>query len=492
MGLSLILEMAVASHGERIVLAADDAQLTCGELAERVARAAAVIRGRGARQVAFVGRNGLAYPQLLFAAAHAGAAFVPLNYRLSADGLREQLRSLDDPLVVCDPPYLPVADGYAATATGDFLAQAANSAPVEEAAVDNASAAVVLFTSGTTSRPKAVVLRHENLLAYILSTVDLGAATEGDAALVAVPPYHVAAVGSALSNLYAGRRVVYLPDFAPAEWIRLAREQHVTTAMVVPTMLARIVDALDGAADLPDLKLISYGGAKMPVPVLLRALAAFPGTGFVNAYGLTETSSTIALLGPEEHREALDSSDPVKRARLASVGRPVPGIEVQVRREDGTPAEPGAPGELWIRGPQVSGAYAEQGSVLDEAGWFPTRDIARLDSDGYLFIEGRADDTIIRGGENIHPAEIEDVLLTHPGISDVAVVGLPDEEWGHKIVAVVVPRPAVTLEENEIRAYVRARLRGSRTPDEVAWRAGLPRTPTGKLLRRQLVEEMAL
>jgi acyl-CoA synthetase (AMP-forming)/AMP-acid ligase II len=184
------------------------------------------------------------------------------------------------------------------------------------------------------------------------------------------------------------------------------------------------------------------------------------------------------------------SDDPVKRARLSSVGRPVPGIELQIRGEDGRPAEPGTPGELWIRGAQVSGTYAEQGSVLDEAGWFPTRDIARQDPDGYLFIEGRADDTIIRGGENIHPEEIEDVLLTHPGVSDVAVVGLPDEEWGHKIVAVVVPGPAVALEKNEVRAYVRARLRGSRTPDEVVWRADLPRTSTGKLLRRQLVQEM--
>jgi acyl-CoA synthetase (AMP-forming)/AMP-acid ligase II len=225
--------------------------------------------------------------------------------------------------------------------------------------------------------------------------------------------------------------------------------------------------------------------------VLERALRLFPGVGFVNAYGLTETSSTIAVLTPEDHREALGSDDPAVRARLTSAGRPVPGIDVEVRGDDGRPVASGEPGELWVRGPQVSGVYQGTGSALDADGWFPTRDRARVDSGGYLFIEGRADDTIIRGGENIAPAEIEDVLIRHPAIRDAAVVGVPDEEWGERVVAVVVPLEGAAAGADEIRSFVRARLRGSRTPDDVVIRNSLPYTATGKLLRREIVADLS-
>jgi acyl-CoA synthetase (AMP-forming)/AMP-acid ligase II len=489
--LSLLLEMAVSSHGERIALSDGEQQLTYAELAEWVARAGAVVRQHGAANLVFVGRNGIAFPQLMLAAAAGGAAFAPLNYRLSVTGLHDQLDSLPAALVVCDADYLPAARGYPAISTAEFMARVRQTPAAPAAEVDAGSAAVVLFTSGTTSRPKAVLLRHENLLAYIVSTVELGAAEPADTALVTVPPYHIAAVGSALSNLYAGRRVVYLPDFDPQRWLALVREQAVTTAMVVPTMLARIIEVLAGTpADTPDLRLISYGGARMPLPVLLRAMEAFSDTGFCNAYGLTETSSTIALLGPDDHRQALASLDPTVRGRLASVGRPVPGIEVQLRDQDGAPVTAGGTGELWVRGPQVSGSYAGQGSVLDEQGWFPTRDLARVDEHGFLYIEGRADDTIIRGGENIHPAEIEDVLVGHPAIKEAAVVGVSDEDWGQRIVAVLVARTATSPPDDDVRAYVRQQLRGARTPDQIVWRAELPHTPTGKVLRRQIVAEL--
>ncbi|MGR6998124.1 class I adenylate-forming enzyme family protein [Yinghuangia aomiensis] len=338
----------------------------------------------------------------------------------------------------------------------------------------------MLFTSGTTSRPKGVVLRHDNLVGYVLQTVEFASAADDDAILVSVPPYHVAGVGGVLSNLYAGRRMVHLPDFDAERWLRLVRGEAVTQAMVVPTMLARIVDALDGGeANAPALRGIAYGGARMPATVLAAALAAFPDAGFTNAYGLTETSSTIAVLGPDEHRAAFVSEDPAVRRRLGSAGRFVPGVEGAVRD-----------GELWVRGPQVSGEYLGTGSVLDDDGWFPTRDRAHIDADGYLYIEGRADDTIIRGGENIAPAEIEDVLIHHPAVREVAVVGMPDDQWGQRITAAVVPAAGQTVDAEELRAYVRAQLRGSRTPDDVVVREALPYTPTGKLLRRQLAIEL--
>jgi acyl-CoA synthetase (AMP-forming)/AMP-acid ligase II len=208
---------------------------------------------------------------------------------------------------------------------------------------------------------------------------------------------------------------------------------------------------------------------------------------FVNAYGLTETSSTISILGPREHRAAVASEDPAVRARLGSAGRPVPSIELEVRAETGMIAAPGEPGQIWVRGEQVSGEYAGQDSPLDERGFFPTRDQGRLDADGYLYVEGRIDDTIIRGAENIAPVEIEDVLLRHPDVLDAVVVGVPDEEWGQRIEAVVVPRAGTDLDTEALRATIRATLRGSKTPDRIVCWPELPRTPTGKLVRRDIV-----
>jgi acyl-CoA synthetase (AMP-forming)/AMP-acid ligase II len=306
-----------------------------------------------------------------------------------------------------------------------------------------------------------------------------------------VPSYHIAGVGAALSNLYAGRKMVYLSRFDPREWIRLVAEERITTATVVPTMLDRIVAELDRApVELPTLRNLAYGGSKVALPLVRRALELLPGVGFVNAYGLTETSSTISVLTPDDHRAALGASEDAVARRLASVGRPVPGVEVQIRADDGTVLGPGETGELFVRGEQVSGRYAEIGSVLDSDGWFPTKDVAMLDQDGYLFIGGRSDDTIIRGGENIAPAEIEDVLVEHPSVRDCVVVGPEDPQWGQIIVAVVVPAEGAAPEPDELREHVRAHLRGSRTPDRVVFRDELPTNATGKVLRRELVDEL--
>jgi acyl-CoA synthetase (AMP-forming)/AMP-acid ligase II len=349
----------------------------------------------------------------------------------------------------------------------------------------------VLFTSGTTAEPKGVVLRHANLFSYVTSTVEFGHAEPTDAAIVSVPPYHVAGVGSVLTNVYAGRRLVYLDDFTPKRWLALVREQGVTQAMLVPTMLARIVDHLgDQVADVPSLRSIAYGGAATPRPVLERALRSFPGVGFTNSYGLTETSSTVAVLGPDDHRLAVAATDPRVRERLGSVGRPVPGMELAVRDALGHDLPTGEEGELWLRGAQVSGEYLGELGAGPDDGWFATRDRAWIDAGGYLYILGRLDDTIIRGGENIAPAEIEAVLLEHPSVRDVAVVGLPDDEWGQCTVAAVSVAAGADLTEEDVRIWARGRLRGSRTPDRVVFRAELPYNPMGKLLRRQLVAEL--
>jgi acyl-CoA synthetase (AMP-forming)/AMP-acid ligase II len=281
-----------------------------------------------------------------------------------------------------------------------------------------------------------------------------------------------------------------LEPFTPAEWVELVRREGVTQAMVVPTMLARIMDGPGLDRSVPSLRSLAYGGAAMPRRVVEHALREWPAVDFVNAYGLTETSSTITVLGPTEHRAAIGAADKATRARLSSAGRAVPGIEIEIRDDGGTPIPAGTSGQIWVRGEQVASGYAGRGSSLDTEGWFATRDNGYLDADGYLFVQGRVDDTIIRGAENIAPAEIEDVLLRHPDVADVAVVGVPDEEWGQRIEAVVVPRRGVELDDEALeclRESVRGALRGSKTPDRIVCWPELPRTPTGKLVRRDVV-----
>jgi acyl-CoA synthetase (AMP-forming)/AMP-acid ligase II len=495
MSISLLLEMAreaaMSADPARTAVVSGDIRLTAEDLSALADGGAGVIASSDARHVVYVGTGGAMLPLLLFSAARAAVPVTPLNYRLSADGLRALIDRLPDPLVVVDDEYRDaVGDGYRVIGSADFIEAARAAEPVVEFA-DPDAVAVVLFTSGTTSRPKAVELTHNNLTSYVTGTVDFDSANPGDAALICVPPYHIAGVGAALSNLYAGRKMVYLRHFDAGEWVRLVGDEGVTSATVVPTMLDRIVTVLDTEnAALPTLRTLAYGGSKVALPLVRKALSLLPDVGFVNAYGLTETSSTIAVLTPDDHRAALGASDDAVARRLGSVGQPVPGIEVQIRADDGTVLGPNETGELFVRGEQVSGRYTDIGSVLDADGWFPTKDVASLDAEGYLFIGGRSDDTIIRGGENIAPAEIEDVLVEHPHVHDCAVVGADDPEWGQIIVAVVVPSTGASPDPDDLREHVRGQLRGSRTPDRVVFRAELPTNATGKVLRRELVAEL--
>src|ERR1700733_2715352 len=479
--------MAISGDPERTAVVSGDVRLTTQQLSDLADGGAGIIAGSGASHVAYVGTGGAMLPLLIFASARAGLTFTPINYRLSAEGIKTLIARLSDPL---GGPDGVAGVAKQVIASDDFLALARDAEPAVEFA-DPDSVGIVLFTSGTTSQPKAVELTHNNLTSYVTGTVEFGSAEPTDAALICVPPYHIAGVSAALSNLYAGRKMVYLPIFDPEEWVRLIDAEHVTSATVVPTMLDRIVTVLEGRQhQLASLRNLAYGGSKVPLPLVRTALELLPQVGFVNAYGLTETSSTIAVLTPDDHREAQVAADPALVRRLGSVGQPVPSIEVQIRDEGGAVLPPGQTGELFVRGEQVSGRYTGIGSVLDAEGWFPTRDIATLDEGGYLFIGGRSDDTIIRGGENIAPAELEDVLVEHPHVRDVAVVGVEDPQWGQAIVAVVVPAVGADPDPEELREHVRKSLRGSRTPDRVVFRDELPTNATGKVLRREIVEEL--
>jgi len=491
----MLLEMASSSFGDRVAIQNGREKLSYSELFEAAGAAAREIVSTGAQHAGVLDVSSLAVPVGLFGSAWAGVPFVPLNYRLTGGELGALVEQVDPLYLVTDDARVGELSEHGATAHSrdSFLERVrGGERHGAEWSMDPEEIAILLFTSGTTGPPKAAVLRHKHLVSYILGSVEFMGATEDDAALVSVPPYHVAGMAAILSSVYAGRRIVQLASFDPEGWLELARSERITNAFVVPTMLKRIVEALEGAggADLPHLRALSYGGGKMPQLVIERAMKLFPDTAFTNAYGLTETSSTITLLGPDDHRAAAASDDSSVRRRLTSVGQVLPGVELEVRDEDGKALGPGQSGEIHVRGEQVSGEYLGRGHTLLEDGFFPTHDGGWLDEEGYLFVEGRIDDVIVRGGENMSPGEIEDVLLEHPAVADCAVVGVPDTDWGEAVAAAIVLRAGQSATALELQEWVKSRLRSSRTPERIEFRNELPYNETGKLLRRQVRAEM--
>lgn len=492
---SLLLDIAADACEDRIAVGSKADGLTYGSLRNRAQAVGHWLANANTQHAVFIGLNGAAVPVLLFASGLAGLPFVPINYRLSDEDLRKLVaRTVPATVVVDDDmaPRIAEVEGVEIILRSDFDARFITG-PVEQPAdlpeADN-GIAVLLFTSGTTGDPKAAVLRHANLTSYVLSTVEFMGSDEDEAALVSVPPYHIAGISAILTSVYGGRRIVYLPAFTAEDWVATAAHEGMTNAMVVPTMLDRILDIMEKTGEtLPALRALSYGGGRMPEPTIVRALAKLPRVNFVNAYGLTETSSTIALLGAEDHRIAIASNDPDVRRRLGSVGKPLPSIELEIRDEEGHPVGPGEQGEIYVRGEQVSGEYLHKRAIADD-GWFATNDGGWLDKDGYLFVDGRLDDVIVRGGENISPGEIEHVLREDASVADCAVLGLPCPTWGEKVVAVIVGKTD-SVDCDTLSAMVRSKLRSTKTPEAWFIRTELPYNETGKLLRRVLKTELS-
>jgi acyl-CoA synthetase (AMP-forming)/AMP-acid ligase II len=471
--IAMILEMAADALGDRLAYGTRAEGLSYKSRRAAARGIADRVEGSGAERLALMEPNAPIVPATLFGAAWAGVSYAPLNYRLPESQL-ETLLGRIEPAIVSAPHWLD------------------NKQTSERAFPDAPDApAVLLFTSGTSAEPKAAILEHDQLLAYIFNTLEFASAGEEEAAIVVVPPFHVAGVAAVLSNTYVGRRIVPVPGvrFSAEDWLVTARDEAVTHAMLVPTMLGKIVEAMeaDDTLRVPTLRALSYGGSRMPAPILERALHLFPEVDFVNAYGLTETSSTVAILGPDDHRLALYSDEPLFKARLSSVGQPVPGIEFRIVDDQGNALGPDEPGEILIKGDQVSGKYVGTESKVDAHGWLHTGDRGWLDVEGYVFCEGRADDTIIRGGENIGPAEVEDALLQHDAISVAAVVGLPDEQYGEKVATMISLRAGVDeVDLDHVREWVRERIGSLKTPEVVVVVDEVPQTATGKILRREV------
>ena len=491
---SLLLEMASDAAPDRIILGELSQGVALAELQGRARSAAAWLAGKSGETLVFLGLNSVYLPVAVFAGGLVGKPFAPINYRLSDEELRRLVARTAPSVAIVDDDMLDRVQGV----EGVELVPASQFRAIcddvalrdEELPYSDQDIGVLLFTSGTTGEPKAAVLRHRNLTSYVISTVEFLGSDEDEAALVSVPPYHIAGISAILTGIYSGRRIVHMAAFTPEAWVDLASHEKISHAMVVPTMMGRILDVVEARNEkLPHLKALSYGGGRMPQVTIERALKLLPHVDFVNAYGLTETSSTVAVLGPDDHREAMTSDDPNVRRRLGSVGKPLPTLELEIRGPNGEVLGPNVSGEIYVRGDQVSGEYLSKKVIRDD-GWFPTNDGGWMDEDGYLYVEGRLDDVIVRGGENMSPGEIEDVLRAHPNVADVAVLGVPDNEWGEKVAAVVVVKNGQPTTE-DLAAFVKARLRSSKTPEVWEFREVLPYNDTGKLLRRVLKAELS-
>ena len=354
---------------------------------------------------------------------------------------------------------------------------------------------ILVYTAGTTGSPKGVMLSHNSFAIYVLENVTPADPGLEEGNILTVPLYHVAGIQAMMAAIYGGRTLVMERQFEAVEWMELVEAEKVSRAMMVPTMLKQLLDNPDFSKhDLSSLKVITYGAAPMPLEVIKKAVDVFPGCSFINAFGQTETASTITTLSPEDHNiSGSDEEKEKKLKKLSSIGKPMSDVEMKIVDEEGHELPVGQVGEIVARGPRVMTGYwrdeEKTEETIDKEGWVHTGDIAYVDEDGYFFLAGRATDMIIRAGENISPEEVEAVLHSHPKVEEAAVIGVPDEEWGEIPIAIVVVKRGETATPDEIIEYCRVKMSSFKKPRSVIFTNELPRNPMGKVLKRVLREQ---
>jgi acyl-CoA synthetase (AMP-forming)/AMP-acid ligase II len=312
--------------------------------------------------------------------------------------------------------------------------------------------------------------------------------------ILTVPLYHIAGMQAVISAIYGGRTLIIQRQFEPEEWMTLVETERADRAMMVPTMLKMLMEHENFSShDLSSLKVITYGAASMPLEVIKRAIAEFPGTSFINAFGATETAATITMLPPEDHMLTGTEEEVEKKLkRLSSIGKPLDDVEVRILGEDGEPMPVGEVGDIVARGGRVMKGYWNMEEATAETirgGWLFTGDLGYEDEEGYIFLSGRAKDFIKRGGEMISPEEVEQVLQSHPAIDEAAIIGIPDLDWGERVRAIVVAKAGVVVDEADVIEFCRQRLASYKKPESVVVTSELPRNPLGKVLKTTLREQ---
>ncbi|MFK7896426.1 MAG: long-chain-fatty-acid--CoA ligase [Myxococcota bacterium] len=380
---------------------------------------------------------------------------------------------------------------YSSAAYADWISGHAPTDP--EVVCDPENTCYQLYTSGTTGLPKGVELTHSNLLTGVATGAKEWSIDASSVNMVAMPLFHIAGSGWALAGFHEGAEAVLVRDLDPVEVLRLIETHRVTNTLFVPAVL-QILSGFPGVekTDFSSMRSIVYGASPISEEVLVRSMKVF-GCGFVQVYGLTETTGAITAMPEEDH----DPGGP-KAHLLRAAGRPSGDVQFRiVDNEEGRDCEEGEVGEIWCKSAQNMKGYWRNPEATAEAypegrdakglGWFRTGDAGYL-KEGYLYIHDRVKDMIVSGGENIYPAEIENVLMAHAGVADAAVIGVPSEKWGETVKAVVVDAPGAAATDEELSAYCRERLAGYKCPTSIDRIEALPRNPSGKILKTELRE----
>ena len=482
---------------DKVVLTSAGGTLTNAQLHQRVNALAAGLLDRGVRQgdvVALLMQNRPEFIELVYAVTRIGAAFLPLNVRLAPAEWEYILGHSEAVAVVADAELAPQVDAVLGAGVrtklvvGDAegwlgyeeLVGSHLGAHVPVVDVEGSALQRLMYTSGTTSRPKGVCISHANHLAKNLGMLIAFGLTHHDVTAIAGPLYHVGALDiGGLATLHAGGSLVLQHKFDALDLIGLMEHHRATSVWLAPAMVNAVLqeDRL-GQADLRSLRLIMSGGEKMPEARLKQILDVLPDVWFADAYGLTETVSCDTFLPYE-----------TMHTKLGSVGMPLAHVQVRVGDEQGADVAPGAVGEVLLRGPKVFSGYWRDPGATEKAfidGWFRTGDLGRLDEDGYLYIEDRKKDMIVSGGENIASPEVERVLYEHPDIVEAAVIGHADDRWGEVPHAFIVVRAGSTLTPAEVAAFCKDRLAKFKVPAYTTIVDELPRTASGKVVKREL------
>jgi acyl-CoA synthetase (AMP-forming)/AMP-acid ligase II len=455
-----------------------------------------------ADRIAYLGKNSDRHYELLIAASKARVILVPLNWRLAVPELEYLVADAAPKLLFVGPEFIPTALALAAgggideviaveeavdglRGFEDWHAGAADGGTSRSPVPDDV--VLIMYTSGTTGRPKGVMLTHRSLLRVVdgrpIPEPDFFTWRPGEVALIAMPTFHVGGTGQGLRTLKGGATAVILKEFTVDAVLEAVVRYRVDKLFLVPSAIHAVLQHSSiGVADYSCLRYILYGASPIPADLLRRAIDAF-GCDFVQMYGSTETSGTITTLSPDDHL----SGDP---DCLASAGSPLAGVEIAIIDEGGAPVAPGKPGEIAVRSVANMVGYwglpDETAKTIDTDGWLRTGDVGRIDAKGYLCVFDRVKDMIISGGENVYPAEVENAIFGHPSVGEVAVIGLADARWGEAVTAIVAPRQGKVANEAEIIAWARARIAAYKAPKAVHFVDMLPRNPSGKILRREL------
>ena len=469
-----------------------DRTVTFGELHARSSQTARAMAARGVGRgdrVALLDKNAPTFHDVVFGAAKLGAVTIGLNFRLAAPELAAIVADAAPALVIASPElrHLLPADLDVLELGAPFeAALAAESFDDVDIVVTDDEIALQLYSSGTTGRPKGTMISHANLAWTVRMGREFYGMDTTTVNLVPSPLFHIGGAGYGLTALGQGGHTVLVRDVEPGLLLDLVERHRVTHTFLVPAVVQMLADHPSlPERDLDSLSRVAYGAAPMGETQLLRAIDAF-GCEFMGVYGMTETSGTVVTLDPADH-------DPVgPRSRLLrSVGKPLPWLTIRIADPlTGDEVATGLVGEIWVHSGQNMVGYWHQpqltADTLVDDGWLRTGDAGYLDAEGYLFLHDRLKDMIVTGGENVYPAEVENVLGAHPEVQDLAVIGVPSERWGETVKAMVVRRPGSSVEAAELSTFVRERLAHYKCPTSFDFVDTLPRNASGKVLKYQL------